>query len=104
MDMATAMLVALDDRLANACITVLDDAGFRVIRVKHVAPALERMPVVMPQLVVVPSDLRTEEEEPLADRCVAVGAEVLKLSPEVDVRALVALVTSAANAAATKPR
>lgn len=104
MDMATAMLVALDDRVAGACITILDDAGFRVIRVKHVAPALERMPVVMPQLVVAPSNLRTEEAEPLADRCVAIGAEVLKLAPDIDVRALVALVTSAANAAATKGR
>lgn len=104
MDMATAMLVALDDRLAGACITILDDAGFRVIRVKHIAPALERMPVVMPHLVIVPANLRTEEEEPLADRCVAIGAEVLRLAPDVDVRALVALVSSAANVAATKQR
>lgn len=104
MDMATAMLVALDDRLAGACITILDDAGFRVIRVKHIAPALERLPVVMPHLVVVPTNLRKEEEEPLADRCVAIGAEVLRLAPDVDARTLVALVTSAANAAATKQR
>lgn len=104
MDMATAMLVALDDRVAGACITILDDAGFRVIRVKHVAPALERLPVVMPQLVVVPTNLRKDEQTPLDDRCVAIGAEVLRLAPDVDVRQLVALVTSAANAAATKSR
>jgi hypothetical protein len=104
MDMATAMLVAIDDRLAGACITILDDAGFRVIRVKHVAPALERLPVIMPQLVIVPTNLRKEEDEPLADRCVAIGAEVLRLAPDVDVRALVALVTSAANTSSTKPR
>ena len=98
MDMATAMLVALDDRLGGACITILDDAGFRVIRVKHVAPALERLPVVQPQLVIIPTNLRKEDDELLADRCVAVGADVLKLAPDVDVRQLVALVTSAANA------
>jgi hypothetical protein len=103
MDMATAMLVAMDDRLAGACITILDDAGFRVIRVKHVAPALERLPVVMPQLVIVPSTLRTDEDDLLADRCVAIGAELLKLAPDVDVRQLVALVTRAANASA-QPR
>jgi hypothetical protein len=103
MDMATAMLVAMDDRLAGACITILDDAGFRVIRVKHVAPALERLPVVMPQLVIVPSTLRTDEDDLLADRCVAIGAELLKLAPDVDVRQLVALVTRAANAS-SKPR
>lgn len=104
MDMATAMLVALDDRLAGACITILDDAGFRVIRVKHVAPALERMPVVMPHLVIVPANLRKDEEEPILDRCVAIGAEVLRLAPDVDSRALVALVSSAAHAASTKQR
>src|SRR5215218_9048971 len=100
MDMATAMLVALDDRLAGACITILDDAGFRVIRVKHVAPALERLPVVMPQLVIIPSSLRKDEDDLLADRCVAIGAEILKLAADVDVRMLVAMVTNAANTSA----
>jgi hypothetical protein len=104
MDMATAMLVALDDRLAGACITILDDAGFRVIRVKHVAPALERLPVLQPQLVIVPTTLRNEEHEPIADRCVAIGAELLKLAPDVDVRQLVALVTSAAHTSSSKTR
>lgn len=104
MDMSTAMLVALDDRLAGACITILDDAGFRVIRVKHVAPALERLAVVMPQLVITRTNLRKEEHEPLDDRCVAIGAEMLRLAPDVDVRQLVALVTSAANTAGLKAR
>ncbi|MBX3191679.1 MAG: hypothetical protein KF819_32100 [Labilithrix sp.] len=104
MDVATAMLVALDDRTAGACVSLLDDAGFRVIRVKHVAPALERMPVVMPHLVVVPTTLRKEEEEGLVDRCVAIGAEVLRLAPDVDARALAALVASAAHSALEKPR
>src|SRR3954465_10322467 len=97
MDVATAMLVALDDRIAGACVTLLDDAGFRVIRVKHVAPALERMPVVMPHLVIVPTNLRKDEDEGLVDRCVAIGAEVLRLAPDVDSRALAALVASAAH-------
>lgn len=96
MDMATAMLVALDDRLAGACLSILDEAGFRVIRVKHVAAACERMPVVMPQLVIVPAQLRPDDEELLEDRTVAVGAELLRLAPDVDANALVALVSSAA--------
>jgi len=104
MDVATAMLVALEDRIAGVCVTLLDDAGFRVIRVKHVAPALERMPVVMPHLVVVPTNLRKDEDEGLADRCVAIGAEVLRLAPDVDARALVALVASAAHTSLEKPR
>lgn len=104
MDVATAMLVALDDRIAGACVTLLDDAGFRVIRVKHVAPALERLPVVMPHLVIAPTTLRKEEEDMLVDRCVAIGAEILRLSAEIDVRALSALVASAAHGALEKPR
>jgi len=103
-DVATAMLVALDDRIAGACVTLLDDAGFRVIRVKHVAPALERMPIVMPHLVIVPTTLRKEEDEGLVDRCVAIGAEVLRLAPDVDPRALAALVASAAHGSLGKPR
>jgi len=104
MDVATAMLVALEDRIAGACVTLLDDAGFRVIRVKHVAPALERLPVVMPHLVIAPTSLRKDDEEMLVDRCVAIGAEVLRLSPEIDPRALAVLVASAANGALEKPR
>jgi hypothetical protein len=104
MDVATAMLVALDDRIAGACITLLDDAGYRVIRVKHVAPALERLPVAMPQLVVVPTTLRPQEDEMMVDRCVAIGAEVLRLAPEIDVGALAALVASAAQSASEKTR
>jgi hypothetical protein len=104
MDVATAMLVALDDRIAGACVTLLDDAGFRVIRVRHVAPALERMPVVMPHLVIVPSNLRKEEDEGLVDRCVAIGAEVLRLAPDVNAQVLAALVALAAHGSLEKPR
>jgi hypothetical protein len=99
MDVATAMLVALDDKVAGACVTILDDAGFRVVRVKHVAPALERLPVVMPQLVVVPATLAHDEDEMLVDRCVAIGAEILRLAPEIDPRALGALLANAAHGA-----
>ncbi len=73
MDVATAMLVCLDDKFVGMCLTLLDDAGFRVVRVKHVAPALERIPVVMPNLVIVPLTLHPEEDESIVDRCVAVG-------------------------------
>lgn len=104
MDVATAMLVALHEPIAGACVTLLDDAGFRVIRVKHVAPALERMPVVMPQLVIATTELRSQEEDDLGDRCVAVGAELVRIAPGVDLGALAALVASAAHAALGKMR
>jgi hypothetical protein len=104
MDVATAMLVALDDRTAGACVTLLDDAGFRVIRVKHVAPALERLPVAMPQLVLAPTTLHKAEDEGLADRCVAIGAKLVRIAPDLTGRSLATLVAGAAHASFEKLR
>lgn len=93
------MLVGLDDELATACADTLADGGLKVLRVGHVAAACERIPVVMPQLVVVPASLRPEEAEPLNDRCVAVGAEVIRIAPEQDARELAVMLKDAANMA-----
>jgi hypothetical protein len=79
----TAMLVALSDTLAETCTEALGDGGMRVLRVGHVAAASERIPVVMPQLVVVATTMREEELTQLEDRCVAVGADLTRLSPDV---------------------
>lgn len=103
-DTATAMLVALPDDVFGVCIGVLDDAGFRVIRVKHVAAASERLPVVMPHLVVAQTSLAPIELETLSDRCLAIGAELLALSPEVDKRVLGPLLASAAERALARRR
>jgi hypothetical protein len=84
----TAILVGVAEPLATRCTDVLADGGLRVLRVGHVAAACERIPVIMPQLVVVSTTLRDEDAEMLADRCVAVGAEVFKVAPEADVAAL----------------
>jgi hypothetical protein len=102
MDTATAMLIGIDDRIARSCITILDDAGFRVVRVKHVAPACERIPVVMPQIVLLPSTLRNDEHEMIVDRCTAIGAELYRIGPDVDDGALTALLVSAVQTAMTK--
>lgn len=103
-DVATAMLVALDDATVGKCISVLDDAGFRVVRVRHVAAACERMPVVMPQLVVATTTLAPAEIESLTDRCLAIGAELLALTPETDPRAIGPLLASAAERALARKR
>src|SRR2546423_14758733 len=84
----TAMLIGLDGDMANVCHATLADNGIRVLRVQHVAPALERIPVVMPQLVVVPTTFAPSEDEALNDRCVAVGAQVVKLEPDEDRRTI----------------
>lgn len=98
----TGILVGLSDELARLCTEALGDGGLRVLRAGHVAAASERIPVVMPQLVIVSSALRQEELDALNDRCVAVGAEVLRVAPDADRAALVATLRSAANAALIK--
>jgi hypothetical protein len=91
------MIVGLPDDLASRCADTLVDNGLRVLKVGHVAAASERIPVVMPQLVVVPTTLRPDEDETLTDRCVAVGAEILKLAPSTDQQALDLLLKESAN-------
>jgi hypothetical protein len=96
------MIVGLADELASRCADTLTDNGVRVLKVGHVAAACERMPVVMPQLVVIPTTLRPEEEETIADRCVAVGAEMLKVAPETDANALRVMLKDAATNAVVR--
>lgn len=95
----TAILIGVAEPLATSCSDVLANGGLRVLRVGHVAAACERIPVVMPQLVVVPSTMGQEDSETLADRCVAVGAEVFKVAPEADVQAIRKSLKEAANMA-----
>lgn len=78
----TAILIGVEESLAIVCTDALADGGLRVLRVGHVAAACERIPIVMPQLVVVSTTLRPEDTEMLEDRCVAVGAEVVRVAPE----------------------
>jgi hypothetical protein len=77
----TAILVGVGEPLATACSDALADGGLRVLRVGHVAAACERIPVVMPQLVII-CTLRQDDTDMLADRCVAVGAEIITVAPD----------------------
>jgi hypothetical protein len=95
----TAILVGLPEDLAADCTETLADGGLKVLKVGHVAAACERIPVVMPQLVVTTTSLSAYDAETLNDRCVAVGAEVLKVAPGDDRRALAVQLKDAANMA-----
>lgn len=97
----TAILVGLAEPLASACADALAEGGLRVLRVGHAAAACERLPVVMPQLVVVSAALNAADAEMLADRCVAVGADVVALAvdAEVDAAGLRGRLKDAANIA-----
>lgn len=98
----TAILVGLPDALAEICTQVMTDGGLRVLRVGHVAAASERIPVTMPQLIVVTTLMVGADIETLNDRCVAVGAEVLKLDPDTGERLTIALIRTAARNALMK--
>lgn len=98
----TAILVGLPDSVAYLAIEALGELGLRVLRVGHVAAASERIPVVMPQLVLVPTTLRPEELEALGDRCVAVGADVVQLAPDTAEGEITGVVKKAANVALIK--
>lgn len=95
----TAILVGLPEDLAAECIETLSDGGLKVLKVGHVAAACERIPVVMPQLVVTTTALNAQDAETLNDRCVAVGAEIIKITPGQDLRALAVQLKDAANMA-----
>jgi hypothetical protein len=78
------MLVGVAEPLAGFCSAALVAGGLRVLRVGHVAAAGERIPVIMPQVVVISTTLAKEDREMLADRCVAVGAEMFDVTPDAD--------------------
>ena len=100
----TAMLVGLPDALGPTCATALTDGGLRVLRVGHVAAAAERIPVIMPQLVVIPAGMSRSDSDLLADGCVAVGAEVLTVEADADLVKLSARLKDAANMALVRTR
>ncbi|MBS2013799.1 MAG: hypothetical protein JST00_12990 [Deltaproteobacteria bacterium] len=95
----TAILVNVPEPAATAVADVLAQGGLKVLRVGHVAAACERIPVTMPQLVVLPSTLRPEEAESITERCVAVGATVFPLDVNADPATVAPRLKQAAHAA-----
>ena len=78
----TAILVGLPEGLAAVAHDMLVAAGMRVLRVAHPAGAAERIPVVMPGLVVLMVGVRDEELELVVDRCIAVGADTMSIAED----------------------
>ncbi len=96
---ASAMLVGLDAAIAQALSQTLSIIGYRVLVVAHAAAACERIPVAMPLLVAVTSNVTDAERDDLKDRCVAVGAELVWVPVNADEDRANALVRDAAAAA-----
>ena len=78
----TAILVGLPEGLDAVAHDVLVAAGMRVLRMAHAAGAAERIPVVMPGLLVLMKGLPDEELELIVDRCLAVGADTISIAAE----------------------
>jgi hypothetical protein len=96
---ASAMLVGLAPAQAQAISEMLTTLGYFVRLVAHPAAACERIPVVMPLLVIVTSAVLDPERDDMKDRCVAVGAELVWVPPNADEDRANALVRDAAAAA-----
>lgn len=95
----TGILIGLPEPLGATCEGVLAQRGIRVLRVSHVAAACERIPVTMPELVVVPARMHPDERDMLVDRCVAVGASVLEIGPSETIEDLAKRLEDAADMA-----
>lgn len=75
----SAMLVKLPPAIQQEAQTLLAGLGYRVVAVGHVPAAAERLPVLMPVLVVACSTILKIERDGLEDGAVAVGARVVWL-------------------------
>jgi hypothetical protein len=75
-----ALLVGIDPEIAAACERFVDP--YPVLRVGHAAAAVERICVVHPKVVVIPSSLREQEAREVREVAAIVGAEVITLHPD----------------------
>jgi hypothetical protein len=90
------MLVALEPKLETVCLSTLLDSGLRLLRVRQLAPAYERIPVMVPKLVLAMSRLPDQQAQALIDRAVAVGAKMLWIDDDEDPQRLKERLTAAA--------
>lgn len=93
------MLVGLPRAFADECSVVLSMLGIRVLVVGHAAAASERIPVVMPKIVIAPQSVKPEDREVLSERAIAVGAQLLLLDDNGKTSDIGPIVRDAAEAA-----
>jgi hypothetical protein len=78
------LFVGGTDSLAERSAESFEQVRIRVDRASDLAAALERLAVVMPQMILVLEPLRGTEREDLNERAKAVGALVLDVDPGLD--------------------
>jgi NADP-dependent 3-hydroxy acid dehydrogenase YdfG len=94
-----ALVVGGSAALGDRCAAAFEQAAIRVVRVAHAAAACERLPIAMPQIVVVLGALEARDRADLLDRATAVGAIMFDLDESLDADTLDTLLDRAANAA-----
>jgi hypothetical protein len=83
-DLPTVLLVGLTEGQVDRCRRAMATLAMRVVRVAHTAAACERIPVVMPCVVVVDEALHPDERARIDDAVAAVGAQLLPIKQQPD--------------------
>jgi hypothetical protein len=91
-----ALIIGPEDEIVAQCRTVMDKVQIRIVRVGHVAAACERLPVVMPHVVIAIGEIQPSARETLLDRTTAVGATVFEIDPAMPADKLSAIIDRAA--------
>jgi hypothetical protein len=74
------MLVRVDPAAEPKDLGV-EEAGGRVLRVRHPLPACQRMQVMRPLVVIVGESVRAQDTELLIEQARAIGAAIVQLGP-----------------------
>jgi len=98
MDTVT-LLIGAETPLVARAKELLEQVMIRVTRAGHIAAAAERLPVVMPQAVVVFGSYTPSERDNLVDRATAVGALVFYVDDKLPLADIEPLVEGIAKAA-----
>lgn len=93
------LFVGGEGELAASSAAVFEQVQIRVVRVGHPAAAFERIPVVMPQMILVLEPLHGSERDELNERAKAVGALLVNVDPGLDAETRAELLERAAKAA-----
>jgi len=93
------LFIGANEELATKSAEIFEMVRIRVVRVAHPAAANERIPVVMPQMIVLLDQLHGTEREDLNDRAKAVGALVVDVDPTLDDGTRAEILERAAKAA-----
>ena len=103
LDAPAIMLVALDAKSEALCVATLLDSGIRILKSRHASAACERMPVVMPKIVIASLTIPDAQATLLMDQVIAVGAKVIWVEPGIDPQVMRDRLVTEAAALLSKP-